>query len=164
MEGKLPKKDLKVRAMVSWSIWNARNRFHFEEKKSMPSDILHGATNLPQEYQGLCRTSTSTWEYAKAHKGYSFLKFLKLSFSPLILWVLFLRVAVFMLNTRSYSGTVYVSSIGFEHSCKPFHAIYIFYLSLSLKKKKYIKKLIVKLAIYRFPKFDDDSMILNMHY
>ena len=59
MEEKLPKKDLEVWAMVSWSIWNARNRFHFEEKQSMPCDILHGVTTLLQEYQGLCRTSIS---------------------------------------------------------------------------------------------------------
>ena len=75
MEEKLPKKDLEVWALVSWSIWNARNRFHFEEKQSMPSDILNGAMTLLEEYQELCKTSTSAWECAKAHKSWSFSKF-----------------------------------------------------------------------------------------
>ena len=60
MEEKLPKKELEIWTIVSWAIWNARNRFHFEEKQSMPNDILHGAMTLLQEYQELCKTSTST--------------------------------------------------------------------------------------------------------
>ncbi|KAL0002033.1 hypothetical protein SO802_015814 [Lithocarpus litseifolius] len=60
LEEKLPKKDLELWAMVSWSIWNARNRFHFEKKQSTPSDILQGVTTLLQEYQRHCRTSTRT--------------------------------------------------------------------------------------------------------
>ena len=60
MEEKLPKKELEVWTIVSWAIWNARNRFHFEEKQSMPNDILHGAMTLLQEYLELCKTSTST--------------------------------------------------------------------------------------------------------
>ena len=89
LEEKLPKKDLEEWAMVSWSIWNARNRFHFEEKQSMPSDILHGATTLLQKYQRLCKTSTSTWVCAKALKGYSFI-----TFSPLVLRVFILICCV----------------------------------------------------------------------
>lgn len=69
MEEKLPKKDLELWAMVSWSIWNARNCFLFEKKQSMPSDILQGATNLLQEYQRLCRTSTSTWQCGNTFWG-----------------------------------------------------------------------------------------------
>ena len=60
MEEKLLKKELEVWVIVSWAIWNARNRFHFEEKQSMRNDILHGAMTLLQEYQELCKTSTST--------------------------------------------------------------------------------------------------------
>ena len=60
MEEKLSKKDLEVWAIVSWSIWNARNQFHFEEIQSMPNDILHGAMTLLQEYQELCKTSIRT--------------------------------------------------------------------------------------------------------
>nr|POE70889.1 putative ribonuclease h protein [Quercus suber] len=60
MEEKLTKKELEVRTIVSWAIWNARNRFHFEEKQSIPNDILHGVISLLQEYQELCKMSTRT--------------------------------------------------------------------------------------------------------
>ena len=60
LEEKLTKKDLELWAMVSWSIWNARNRFLFEKEQSTPSDILEGATTLLQEYQRFCRTAMST--------------------------------------------------------------------------------------------------------
>ena len=59
LEEKLTKKDLELWAMVLWSIWNTRNRFHFEKKQSTPSDILQGAKTLLQEYQRHCRTSLS---------------------------------------------------------------------------------------------------------
>nr|POE88676.1 hypothetical protein CFP56_47875 [Quercus suber] len=60
MEEKLTKKELEVWTIVSWAIWNARNRFHFEEKQSIPNDILHGVISLLQEYQELCKMSTRT--------------------------------------------------------------------------------------------------------
>ena len=44
MVAKLTGPELELWAMVSWSIWNARNRYHFEAKQSQPSDILCGAT------------------------------------------------------------------------------------------------------------------------
>ena len=55
MKGKLTVKELEVWAMVSWSIWNARNRFYFERKQSQPADILHGAMTLLQDYQRLSK-------------------------------------------------------------------------------------------------------------
>ena len=53
MAEKLTNKELKILAMVAWSIWNARNRVCFESKERQPSDILRGATNLLQDYQRL---------------------------------------------------------------------------------------------------------------
>ena len=64
LEEKLTKKDLELKAMVQWSIRNARNRFHFEKKQSTPSDILQGAKSLLQEYQRHCKISLSNWECA----------------------------------------------------------------------------------------------------
>ena len=51
----LKTKELEVWATVSWSIWNARNRYLFDKKQSQPSDILHGALSLLREYQRLCQ-------------------------------------------------------------------------------------------------------------
>ena len=51
----LKTKELEVWATVSWSIWNARNRYLFDKKQSQPSDILQGALSLLQEYQRLCQ-------------------------------------------------------------------------------------------------------------
>ena len=53
MVAKLMGPELELWAMVSRSIWNARNRYHFEAKQSQPSDILRGATSLLQVYQRL---------------------------------------------------------------------------------------------------------------
>ena len=49
--GRLARKDVETWATVAWSIWNARNRFCFEEKQSQPKDILQAATTLMQDYQ-----------------------------------------------------------------------------------------------------------------
>ena len=133
LEEKLPKKDLEVWAMVSWSIWNARNRFHFEEKQSMPSDILHGATTLLQKYQRLCKTSTSTWVCAKALKGYSFI-----TFSPLVLRVFYSDMLCYCLcSTLVHTRAGYtkprwqqVCPSCFQHNCKLFSCNIYFYLSL----------------------------------
>uniref|UniRef100_A0A7N2LR74 Uncharacterized protein n=1 Tax=Quercus lobata TaxID=97700 RepID=A0A7N2LR74_QUELO len=56
MVAKLTRPELELWATVSWSIWNARNRYHFEAKQSQPSDILRGATSLLQDYQRLNRS------------------------------------------------------------------------------------------------------------
>ena len=53
MEDKLTGKEMEVWAMVAWSIWNARNRFCFEKKRSQPCDILHSAMSPLQDYQRL---------------------------------------------------------------------------------------------------------------
>ena len=51
LEGKLTGKEMETWATVTWAIWNARNRFCFEEKQSQPKDILQGASTLLQDYQ-----------------------------------------------------------------------------------------------------------------
>jgi len=53
---KLPKRDLETWAMVAWSIWNARNRVHFEVIQTPPHAILKGATSLLKDYQRLARS------------------------------------------------------------------------------------------------------------
>ena len=42
----LTTKELEVLTTVSWSIWNARNRYLFDKKQSQPSYILQGALSL----------------------------------------------------------------------------------------------------------------------
>ena len=48
-------KELEVWVMVSWSIWNARNKWLFDRKQTQPCDILKRAMNLLQDYQRLCQ-------------------------------------------------------------------------------------------------------------
>ena len=52
----LSTKELEVWAMVSQSVWNARNRWLFDRKQTQPCDILRGAMNLLQDYQRLPMT------------------------------------------------------------------------------------------------------------
>ena len=47
--------ELEAWAMAAWAIWNARNRYCFEDKQTQPADILPGAMNLLQDYQRLSR-------------------------------------------------------------------------------------------------------------
>ena len=51
LEERLTGEEMETWATVAWSIWNARNRFCFEEKQSQPKDILQAATTLVQDYQ-----------------------------------------------------------------------------------------------------------------
>ena len=47
----LTSNEMEVWAIVSWAIWNARNRYLFDRKQTHPSDIFRGAMTLLQEYQ-----------------------------------------------------------------------------------------------------------------
>ena len=49
----LTTKEVEVWGIVSWAIWNARNRYLFNRKQSQPNDILRGAMTLIHEYQRL---------------------------------------------------------------------------------------------------------------
>ena len=51
LEEKFTGKEMENWATVAWAIWNARNRFCFEEKQSQPKDILQGASTLLRDYQ-----------------------------------------------------------------------------------------------------------------
>uniref|UniRef100_A0A7N2N2W0 Reverse transcriptase zinc-binding domain-containing protein n=2 Tax=Quercus lobata TaxID=97700 RepID=A0A7N2N2W0_QUELO len=50
---RLDSKELETWAMLSWALWNARNRYHFESLHSHPTAILQGATSLLDDYQRL---------------------------------------------------------------------------------------------------------------
>ena len=50
---RLNRKELETWAMISWALWNARNKYHFKDVKSHPTTILRGATSLLDEYQRL---------------------------------------------------------------------------------------------------------------
>ena len=46
-------KELEIWAVVSWGIWNARNRIYLERVQPHPKAILVGAVGFLQEYQNL---------------------------------------------------------------------------------------------------------------
>ena len=48
---RLDRKELETWAMISWALWNVRNRYHFESLQSHPITILQGATSLLDDYQ-----------------------------------------------------------------------------------------------------------------
>ena len=58
---KLPKRDLETWAVVAWSIWNARNRMHFEASQTPPQAILKSAASLLNDYQRLARSLHGPW-------------------------------------------------------------------------------------------------------
>ena len=45
--------DLERWAATAWAIWNARNRYYFEQVQVHPRIIMEGATGLVDEYQRL---------------------------------------------------------------------------------------------------------------
>lgn len=51
MVDRLAVKELELWAMISWSLWNPKNRLF--SLKSQPAVILRGATSLLEEYQWL---------------------------------------------------------------------------------------------------------------
>lgn len=40
-------------AITSWAIWNARNKYYFEDTQAQLEAILRGATSLLDEYKTL---------------------------------------------------------------------------------------------------------------
>ena len=48
---KLDLKEFERWAMVSWAIWNARNKFFIERRQSQVKEILDGAVGFLDEYQ-----------------------------------------------------------------------------------------------------------------
>ena len=50
---KLELKDMERCAMISWVIWNARNKLHFEKTQVPPKVIFDGAVGFLEGYQKL---------------------------------------------------------------------------------------------------------------
>ena len=61
MVERLDVKELENWAMIAWSLWNARNRFHFEHVQTHPTVILRVATSLLEEYQRLALAGPHLW-------------------------------------------------------------------------------------------------------
>ena len=59
MMTRLTTSELETWAMVSWSIWNARNKFHFEQVQTPPCVIFKGASSLLEEYKRLTGASSN---------------------------------------------------------------------------------------------------------
>ena len=50
---RLPKEEMERWSVIAWAIWNARNRFCFENLQTQPEIILRGAISFLHEYQEL---------------------------------------------------------------------------------------------------------------
>ena len=50
---KLDLKDIERWVVISWAIWNARNKFYFERTQTQPKMILDGVMSFLDEYQKL---------------------------------------------------------------------------------------------------------------
>ena len=59
----LTKNEMEVWAVVSWAIWNARNRYIIDRKQAHPNDTLRGAMTLLQDYQRLCQWIDSVHQW-----------------------------------------------------------------------------------------------------
>ena len=51
MVDRLPQFDVECWAVMSWAIWNARNKFYFEKFQAHLRSILNGAFGFLDEYQ-----------------------------------------------------------------------------------------------------------------
>lgn len=60
MVDRLAVKELELWAMISWSLWNPKNRLF--SLKSQPAVILRGATSLLEEYQWLALAGPHRWD------------------------------------------------------------------------------------------------------
>ena len=59
MMTRLTTSELETWAMFSWSIWNARNKFLFEQVQTPPCVIFKGASSLLEEYKRLTGASSN---------------------------------------------------------------------------------------------------------
>ena len=53
MKQKLSSTELEKWSMVAWAIWNARNKFYFNQVQVHPKLIFEGAVGLLEEYHRL---------------------------------------------------------------------------------------------------------------
>ena len=57
-----PMEELEIWAVVSWGIWNVRNRVYFERVQPHPKAILAGAVEFLLEYQNLNNAQRNSGE------------------------------------------------------------------------------------------------------
>ena len=57
---RLDHRDIEVWAIMAWALWNARNKFYFENVQLQPKFIADGALALLTEYQRQLETQTNT--------------------------------------------------------------------------------------------------------
>ena len=53
MMERLSGKEFELWAMITWALWNARNRIHFQHTQTHPTEILKQANELMMDYQKL---------------------------------------------------------------------------------------------------------------
>ena len=54
MANRFTQMELERWAMISWALWNARNKFYFKKVQQHPKSILEEAIGCLEEYQRLC--------------------------------------------------------------------------------------------------------------
>ena len=55
MMERLSGNEFELWAMIAWALWTARNRIHFQNTQTHPTEILKQATDLLMDYQKLVR-------------------------------------------------------------------------------------------------------------
>ena len=60
LQERLDHRDIEVQAIMAWALWNARNKFYFENVQLQPKVIADGALALQTKYQRRLETQTST--------------------------------------------------------------------------------------------------------
>lgn len=60
LQSRLDCSDLEVWAITAWALWNARNKFYFENMQLQPKAIADGALALLTEYQRLMEAQASS--------------------------------------------------------------------------------------------------------
>ena len=58
---KLSVVELERWAVINWAIWNARNKYYFENTQTHPKGILSGALSFLQEYQTFMAAQLHSW-------------------------------------------------------------------------------------------------------
>ena len=91
MLDRLSKKEMETWAMTAWSLWTARNKFHFEQVQTPPTMIFRRASSLLDKYQQLMAALPS-WQ--------ALLACLSLIYR---LYILYLFLCIFFLYSLSPS-------------------------------------------------------------
>ena len=53
--------ELERWAVITWAIWNARNKYYLEKVQTHPKEILSGALGFLQEYQTFMAAQLHSW-------------------------------------------------------------------------------------------------------